>query len=205
MRKVENEPHYMTNVRNERFVLKEGVLVRTCIADLHYRVEYFEDCYDKYGNPLGEKLMKTEIKTKDKQVKESNHNISIIHIGFQFRPVTLGYCWRQEDVIDLHNLLVRTFGVKKIINDNSYTYNSGFRVGYKESYENAKFPNEIVHMGNTFMIHNENPTVISLKQYKENYKLALKLYPDNVKEIKYLYDLNIENVKKAQKYLEKSK
>lgn len=186
MRIVVNEPHFISNIEDRKFMLENDIWVLNYKANVSNSIDYYEDCFDKNGNNLGEFKVKSEVITEFKDAK-SNHDPYIVQLNLDFVLMTVPALYRIDEVNFLTDTLSDTFGntfftVHKDYSIKSYDFR---RIGKKY---------EICGVGNTRMVVNKLDK-IDIKLYKKNYENALIKYPKQKSVIDILYYNNIENFK----------
>ena len=182
--------HDSHNVKNEKFVLEDGIWVLNYTADVSHRVDYMVDCFDEDGKKLGEYKIDSKNVTETKDLKIDTKSMffrtNMIQYNLDFILVSGSSPWKQDEVYELTDLLNKTFG---------NSFESEPRELNSIDMRNLKSKFEICTIGNSLLIINKLEE-IDFKKYNENYKKALIKYPEHKKQIDYLYNCNIGVMKK---------
>lgn len=183
MRIVVNEPHFMSNVEDRKFILENDIWVLNYKANISNLIDYYDDCFDKNGNNLGEIKVKSEVISEFKAAK-SNHDPYIVQLNLDFVLMTIPTPHRLDEVNFLTDTLSDTFG------NTFFTVNKDYSIkSYDYRMIGKKY--EICSIGNTRMVVNKLDK-IDIKLYEKNYKKVLIKHPEHKSIIDKLYYNNLD-------------
>jgi hypothetical protein len=178
MRIIEREPHAIFNVHNKRFEFENDEWLFKATGTISHAIETYDEVFDRNGNPIREMLIDEEIITETKEFSRDLRK-GIVQINHDFHLLPYGSPWTVDDFDHLFDILVNTFNYKfYIIHIDSIKYGGWFDKG-----------KEICRLGYSRALCNSTP-IISLKEYKSNYKKALIKFPEYKDAIERLFQLN---------------
>lgn len=171
MRIVENEPHFISKVTNERFEFENDEWFFKSTGEASYSIDTHDDVFDRNGKFIKEMVIDSEIKHERRNFV-LNHNKSIVQINYDFYLLPLTKVTTIPDLQETTDILMNTFNTKM-------------------SVENRAKGKEICKVGHSCSIFNNTPK-IPKKDYTKNYQNAISKYPDFEKQINWLYQVNIQ-------------
>lgn len=177
MRIVKNEPHFISNVTNERFEFENGEWFFKSTGEASYSIDTYDDVFDRNGKFIKEIVISSEIKHETRNFV-LNHNQSIVQINYDFYLLPLTRVITIPDLQGTTNVLT-----------NTNTFITKMSVENKESSRTKG--KEICKVGHSCCIFNDTPK-IPKKEYTKNYQNAISKYPDFEKQINWLYEANIQ-------------
>jgi hypothetical protein len=175
MRIVKNEPHFICNVKNERFEFENDEWFFKSTGEVSYSIDTHDDVFDRNGKFIKEMIIDSKIEHETRNFV-LNHDKSILQINYDFHLLPLTIVINIPDLQKLSYTLMNTFNTK-------------ISVEYKES--SCAKGKEICKLGHSSSIFNDIPK-IPKKEYTKNYQNAISKYPDFEKQINWLYEVNIQ-------------